>query len=229
MTIAMIVLLGLVYPLAMTGAAQLFKDKANGSFVTRNGKVVGSSLIGQSFTDKDGNPILRYFQSRPSAGDGYDALASGGTNHGPSNPNLIGNVPGRQHRRQDQPVRESNRPLLRAGAGDRQGRATRSPNRAGDPVYEKNRDGSYVCDPDTVPERVLAYRELNGLGPNVDGAGRRGHDVGLGPRSRRSRWRTPGSRRRVSPGRGTSRSHRSSRWWPTTPRAGRSGSWARRP
>ena len=67
MTIAMIVLVGLVYPLAVTGVAQLFKGKADGSFVKRNGKVVGSSLLGQNFTDKDGNPILRYFQSRPSA------------------------------------------------------------------------------------------------------------------------------------------------------------------
>jgi K+-transporting ATPase ATPase C chain len=91
MTIVMTVLLGLLYPLAMTGAAQLLaKDKANGSFVTKDGKVVGSSLIGQSFTDKNGNPIPRYFQSRPSAaGDGYDALASGGSNWGPSAPELI--------------------------------------------------------------------------------------------------------------------------------------------
>jgi potassium-transporting ATPase KdpC subunit len=92
MTIAMIVLVGFLYPLAMTGAAQLIaKNKANGSFVSENGKVVGSSLIGQSFTLKNGNPNPRYFQSRPSAGD-YDALASGGSNDGPSSTTLIDNV-----------------------------------------------------------------------------------------------------------------------------------------
>jgi K+-transporting ATPase ATPase C chain len=63
MTLAMIVLVGLLYPLAMTGAAQLIaKNKANGSFVSENGKVVGSSLIGQSFTSKNGKPDPRYFQ-----------------------------------------------------------------------------------------------------------------------------------------------------------------------
>jgi potassium-transporting ATPase KdpC subunit len=94
MTIAMIVLVGLLYPLAMTGAAQLLdKSKANGSFVSENGKVVGSSLIGQSFTRKNGQPDPRYFQSRPSAaGSGYDALASGGSNDGPSSTTLIDNV-----------------------------------------------------------------------------------------------------------------------------------------
>src|SRR5690348_12107047 len=91
MTVVMTVVLGLLYPLAMTGAAQLIaKGKANGSFVSERGKVVGSSLIGQSFTDKDGNPIPKYFQSRPSAaGDGYDAMASGGSNDGPSSPDLM--------------------------------------------------------------------------------------------------------------------------------------------
>jgi potassium-transporting ATPase KdpC subunit len=92
MTLAMIVLVGLLYPLAMTGAAQLIaKNKANGSFVSENGKVVGSSLIGQSFTLKNGHPDPRYFQSRPSAGD-YNALASGGSNDGPSSTTLIDDV-----------------------------------------------------------------------------------------------------------------------------------------
>jgi K+-transporting ATPase ATPase C chain len=94
MTIALTILVGLAYPLAMTGIAQaLMKNKANGSFVSENGKVVGSSLIGQNFSLKNGHPDPRYFQPRPSnAGDGYDAMASSGSNLGPSNPDLLTGV-----------------------------------------------------------------------------------------------------------------------------------------
>ncbi|MGW9433250.1 potassium-transporting ATPase subunit C [Streptomyces decoyicus] len=81
------VLTGLVYPLAMTAAAQVpgLSAGAQGSRVTgADGKDAGSSLIGQSFTDAKGNPIRKYFQSRPSnAGTGYDATASGAGNQGP--------------------------------------------------------------------------------------------------------------------------------------------------
>jgi len=94
MTITLTVLLGLVYPFVMTGIAQVaFHDRANGSFVEEHGKVVGSSLIGQSFVLKDGSPDPKYFQPRPSAaGDGYDAMSSGGSNDGPSSPTLLDNV-----------------------------------------------------------------------------------------------------------------------------------------
>ncbi len=80
------VIVGLGYPLALTGFAQVAAhDKANGSLLHRDGEVVGSSLIGQSF---DGKP--QYFQSRPSAaGAGYDPLASGASNLGPESPVLI--------------------------------------------------------------------------------------------------------------------------------------------
>jgi K+-transporting ATPase ATPase C chain len=80
------VVLGLVYPLAMTGIAQvLFPDNADGSLVEANGKVVGSELIGQSF---GADP--KYFQSRPSAaGEGYDPLSSSASNYGPENADLI--------------------------------------------------------------------------------------------------------------------------------------------
>ncbi|QHC62688.1 potassium-transporting ATPase subunit KdpC [Rathayibacter festucae] len=85
------VALGVLYPLAITGLGQVaFARQANGSLLTENGETVGSSLIGQSFTDADGNPLPEWFQSRPSAaGDGYDASASSGSNLGPENEELI--------------------------------------------------------------------------------------------------------------------------------------------
>jgi len=107
------VIVGLAYPLAMTGFAQVaFGHNANGSLIVRGAKTVGSALIGQAFTrpvlrngqptkDAAGNPVLapdpRYFQSRPSAaGAGYDPLASGASNLGPENPVLIAAVKARR-------------------------------------------------------------------------------------------------------------------------------------
>ena len=88
MTIATTVLLGVIYPLAITGIAQLlFHDQANGQLVHRDGTLIGSRLIGQTF----GAPY--YFQSRPSAaGIGYDATASSGSSLGPTNGQLISRV-----------------------------------------------------------------------------------------------------------------------------------------
>ncbi|WP_431935601.1 potassium-transporting ATPase subunit C [Micromonospora sp. RP3T] len=80
------VLLGLAYPLALVAVGRLpgLDGKADGSLVTLDGRPVGSSLIGQSFTDADGEPVPRYFQSRPSAaGDGYDPTATAASNLGP--------------------------------------------------------------------------------------------------------------------------------------------------
>ncbi|WP_396900361.1 potassium-transporting ATPase subunit C [Mycolicibacterium sp.] len=80
------VILGIAYPVFIWLVAQLpgLRDKADGSLIEANGKPVGSSLIGQSFTDADGNPLPRYFQSRPSAaGDGYDPMATSASNLGP--------------------------------------------------------------------------------------------------------------------------------------------------
>ena len=80
------VILGLVYPAFIWLVAQLpgLREKADGSIIEAGGKPVGSSLIGQSFTDSDGNPLPQYVQSRPSAaGDGYDPLATSASNLGP--------------------------------------------------------------------------------------------------------------------------------------------------
>jgi K+-transporting ATPase ATPase C chain len=89
MTIVTTVLLGVLYPLAVTGMARvIFPDKANGQLIVRDGVVIGSRIIGQPFTSPG------YFRPRPSAAGpaGYDASASGGTNLGPTNRKLIDRV-----------------------------------------------------------------------------------------------------------------------------------------
>lgn len=85
MTLVTTVLLGIVYPLVVTGMAQvLFPDQANGQLIERDGKVIGSRIIGQSFSSPG------YFRVRPSAaGTGYDAANSAGTNLGPTNKRLV--------------------------------------------------------------------------------------------------------------------------------------------
>jgi K+-transporting ATPase ATPase C chain len=89
MTLATTLLLGIIYPLVVTGLAQLlFPAKANGELIVRDGKTVGSRLLGQPFTSPG------YFHSRPSAAGaaGYDGTASGGSNLGPTNKALLDRV-----------------------------------------------------------------------------------------------------------------------------------------
>jgi potassium-transporting ATPase KdpC subunit len=83
--------LGFGYPLVVTGISQLsFRNQANGSLVYSQGKLTGSALLGQQFTDAKGGPLPQYFQPRPSsAGTGYDGASSGASNLGPSNPRLF--------------------------------------------------------------------------------------------------------------------------------------------
>ncbi len=183
-------MLGLVYPLVVTGIAVLgFNDKAEGSLVKVDGQVVGSRWIGQVFTDP------KYFHSRPSA-DGYVPGAQGGgvysygSNYGPLNPALIGNVPGVNidRTRRTSSRRLTIRTCVPVETTDNSGNPVTDDD--GNPVYEKNADGTYVCNTDTVPQRVLAYRAENGLAGGRQGPGRCGH-VPLGRDSTpRSAWRT---------------------------------------
>jgi K+-transporting ATPase ATPase C chain len=89
-TVVTTVIFGLVYPFVVTGFAQLlFKDKANGQLIQKDGQLVGSHIIGQPFTGAG------YFHSRPSAaGTGYDAASSSGSNYAPTNKKLIDRVSG---------------------------------------------------------------------------------------------------------------------------------------
>jgi potassium-transporting ATPase KdpC subunit len=167
MLVGVTVLLGFGYPLLVTGVSYLFfRHQAEGSLIYRKGKLVGSALLGQNFTDSKGNPLPQYFQPRPSdAGTGYEGDDSGASNLGPNNPLLVGFVAGVNT------VGLNGKPSARnpfaTGADPAcvpvtpQGVPVTSP--APGQKYAKQPDGAYVCDPDTIPERAIAYRQFNGM------------------------------------------------------------------
>jgi K+-transporting ATPase ATPase C chain len=143
MAVVLFTALTVVYVVATTLFDNaVFHHKAEGSFVKdAHGTVVGSRLIGQNFTK------TKYFHPRPSADD----YASGpdysyGSNYGPTDPRLVATcLPVQKTDKSGAPVVDAK----------------------GDPVYETNPDGSKVCDPNTVAQRVKAYREENHLGKNA--------------------------------------------------------------
>ena len=171
MLLVVTLVLGFGYPLVVTGLSQLFFHRqANGSLVYHDGKLAGSALLGQEFTDSKGNPLPQYFQPRPSdAGTGYDGASSGASNLGPSNPLLIGFVAGVNTVGLDgrpSPVNPFATPADRACVPtDPQGNPVTSP--APGQKYAKTAAGGYVCDPDTIPERAIAYRAFNGMAANA--------------------------------------------------------------
>jgi K+-transporting ATPase ATPase C chain len=167
MLVGLTIVLGFGYPLFVTGISLLaFRHQAEGSLVYRNGKLIGSSLLGQSFASAKGSPLPGYFQPRQSAaGPGYDGASSGASNLGPSNPLLVGFVPGLNTVGLNGKPSTANPFATRTDPAcvplDPAGSAVTSP--APGQKYARTTGGSYACDPSTVPERAIAYRQLNGL------------------------------------------------------------------
>jgi K+-transporting ATPase ATPase C chain len=161
--LAMTLLTGAAYPALVTAVAQVvFPSQANGSMIVVNGTTVGSSLIGQAFDQP------QYFWGRPSAA-GYNANASAGSNLGPTDPRLVGFVPG-----VNTPVingsPSATNPFASAAdpycvPTDADGNAVL--NGGADQTYAMNPDGSYVCYANTIIERAIAYRLANGLSPDA--------------------------------------------------------------
>lgn len=182
LTVVMILLCCVIYPAVTWAIGDLaFHSKIDGSFVKQDGKVVGSSLIGQNFLDAQGNPLPQYFQPRPS--DTYTSsynpgAGSSASNLGPESPLLVGFIPGVNTVKAD----GSSFPL---GAKQYNPFATKADpycvpmtvatkSTSSEPVDDPTAGekyamsgGTYVCDPNTVPERAIAYRQLNGLAPTA--------------------------------------------------------------
>lgn len=176
MIIVLTLVCGLAYGLVLTGVGELaFGNQANGSLTKQGNRTVGSSLIGQPFTDAKGNPIAKYFQSRPSDATTSSATdnitVSGASNLGPSNPLLIGFVPGVNsvgldgQKSRTNPFATPADPFCVPVDNTSAAAPVTSPTPG--QKYAKNPDGTYVCDPATVPERAIAYRSEFGLAPNA--------------------------------------------------------------
>jgi potassium-transporting ATPase KdpC subunit len=209
------VLCGIVYPLVMVGIAQLaFHNQANGSLVSYHGRVVGSALLCQEFTDAKGNPLPQYFQPRPSAAVlsgakndyGCDPRYSSASNLGPNNPLLSGFVPGvntvglNGKRSKVNPFATPTDPYCvpQTTAGV----PVISPT-PGEKFLKSN--GTYVCDPNTIPERQIAYRAFNKLpaGAPVPAdavtASGSGLDPGISPANAADQVNRVAAARHVSP------------------------------
>jgi K+-transporting ATPase ATPase C chain len=172
-TLVLAVITGVIYPLAVWAIGQgAFKYRANGSFIKDSkGQVIGSALIGQEFLDKQGNALPQYFQPRPSAaGTGYTANSSGASNLGPGDPRLVGFIPGLNavdlsgNPSDTNPFATKDDPYC-VPTDAKSGNAVTSPSDG--QAYAKNKDGTYVCSSNTIPERAIAYRQLNNLAPDA--------------------------------------------------------------
>lgn len=173
MLIVVTAIAGVAYPLLTTGlAVALFPHQAEGSLIYRHGTLVGSSLIGETFTDSKGNPLPQYFQPRPSnAGTGYDPTASGASNLGPANPLLVGFIAGVNTYRRDGSVAPSNPFATSTDPTCVPTSPDGTPITVVDPPpgqrFAHDASGHDVCDPNTIPQRSIAYRNLNGLPPSI--------------------------------------------------------------
>jgi potassium-transporting ATPase KdpC subunit len=168
LTAVVAIVVGIAYPLTLYGIGQLaFKGKADGSLISRGGQPVGSTLLGQNFTDNNGNALAQYFQPRPSSAgtSGYDASASGASNLGPSDPRLVGFIPGFNSVGLDGASTATNPFATPADPycvpTDSSGNPVTSPSSG--QQYAKDSDGHYSCYSGTIPQRAIAYRSLNNL------------------------------------------------------------------
>src|SRR3984893_10630038 len=172
-TVVLAVITGILYPLAVWAIGQgAFSYRANGSFIKNaKGQVIGAALIGQECLAKQGHCLPEYFQPRPSAaGTGYTANASAASNLGPGDPRLVGFIPGLNtvdlsgNTSATNPFATPDDPYC-VPTDAKTGNPVTSPSDG--QQYAKNKDGSYVCDTNTVPQRAIAYRQLNGLDPKA--------------------------------------------------------------
>lgn len=168
---AVVLVFLMLYVLVVYGIGQLaFAHSADGSLIKRDGQTIGSSLIGQSFANAKGEPLPQYFQPRPSATspDPYTANASAATNLGPGDPRLVGFIPGfntvslEGKRSKTNPFATKADPYCVPMVSE-EGKEVPVISPEPGEKYMKTSTGEYLCDPNTVPERAMAYRQFNEL------------------------------------------------------------------